>query len=77
MEPRVFYFAKDDSLVELMSVFNDYYSGFIKLSAAAKKYRVYGSFPLDDLPATLSALRQSLPIKIRQLGTLFILIEKS
>lgn len=71
------YLAKDDSLAEIMAVFNDYYSGFIKLSAAAEKYRVYGSFPLDDMQATLSALRQSLPIKIRQLGSLFILIEKN
>ena len=59
-----------------MAAFNHYYSGYIKLSAAAAKYRVYGSFPLNDISAALGALRQSLPIKVRQLGNLFILIEK-
>ncbi|MCP4320651.1 MAG: DUF4880 domain-containing protein [Alteromonadales bacterium] len=71
------YIANDDSLAELMTAFESYYTGYIKISQAAQKIRVYGQFPLDDITATLAALRHSLPVKIRQLSGLFILIEKN
>jgi transmembrane sensor len=67
--------ASDDSLAEVIAAMRPYYSGFIRLSAAAARLRVLGAFPLDDIDNLLLSLEQTMPISVRRFGKLLTMID--
>jgi len=71
------YLAKNESLHSLMQALADYYPGFIRVSEKAKNIKIYGGYPLDDLDKTFATLAQTLPIKVRKLGSLVTFIDVS
>ena len=69
------YLAKNESLHSLTQALVDYYPGFIRVSEKAKNIKIYGGYPLDDLDKTFATLAQTLPIKVRKLGSLVTFID--
>ena len=69
------YLAKNESLHTLTQALADYYPGFIRVADKAKNIKVYGGYPLDDLDKTFATLAQTLPIKMRKLGSLVTFID--
>ncbi|MBK4999953.1 FecR family protein [Pseudomonas sp. S31] len=62
-------------LEDVVAALSDYWHGFIQLSPQAAKLRISGIFPLDDVPFALDALAQSMPIKVKKIGSLWTSID--
>ena len=65
----------DEPLQALVDALRPYQSGVLRISPEAAKVRVFGVFPLDNTPLTLSALAQTLPIKVTRYGPWLTLID--
>lgn len=65
----------DEPLSALVDALRPYQTGLLRISREAAKVRVYGVFALDDTPQTLSALAQTLPIKVTRYGPLLTVID--
>lgn len=66
---------RDEPLGELVEVLRPYHAGWLRISPEAARLRTYGSFPLDDLPRTLKALEETLPVRIQQAAGWFVHID--
>lgn len=67
--------ARDETLGELIEALRAYHPGWLRISAQAARQRVYGSFVLADLPRTLKALEESLPIRVQHAGNWLVNID--
>ena len=65
----------DEPLQALVEALRPYQSGVLRISPEAARVRVFGVFPLDNTPQTLSALAQTLPIKVTRYGPWLTLID--
>ncbi|WP_310936245.1 FecR domain-containing protein [Variovorax sp. UMC13] len=70
--------AHDQTLGEVVDTLRAYRSGFVRITPEAAALRVYGTYALDDTDRALTALGETLPVRIRifQRGWL-VLIERS
>lgn len=65
----------DEPLSALVEALRPYQRGVLRISPEAARVRVFGVFPLDNTPKTLSALAQTLPIKVTRYGPWLTLID--
>ena len=65
----------DEPLSALIEALRPYQTGMLRISPEAARVRVFGVFPLDNTPQTLSALAQTLPIKVTRYGPWLTLID--
>lgn len=63
---RGLFIAHDQPLAELVEALRPYHAGFIRVSARAAGLRLTGRYVLDDVPATLAALADTLPLAVQQ-----------
>lgn len=56
--------AGDLSLRELVGELNRYWPGHISVADEVAELRIFGSFPLHDIPATLRILASSQPVRL-------------
>ncbi len=56
----------DRPLQEIVATLRAYRPGLLRISPAAGRLRVTGSFPLDDSERTLAALAEALPIAVQR-----------
>ncbi len=68
--------VSDQPLSDVIAELRLYSPGFLRVSPEAGALRVHGSFPLDDTDAVLTALAETLPIRIRRAGALWVMIER-
>jgi len=57
------------------SIINQHHSSYLSCHPSIKKLIVMGSFPLDNTPLALSMLQNALPVRTRQITSLWTLIE--
>lgn len=67
--------VRDEPLGEVIDALRPWHAGWLRVSTAAARLPVYGSFALDDLPRTLQALAETLPIQLQQAGPWFSAID--
>lgn len=67
--------ARDEALGDLIEALRAYHPGWLRISPEAARQRVYGSFVLADLPRTLKALEESLPIRVQHAGNWLVNID--
>ncbi|MEG1628143.1 FecR domain-containing protein [Pseudomonas sp.] len=60
--------VRDEPLGDLIEALRPYRAGLLRISPAAARIRVYGSFPLDDSDRTLLSLSETLPISVDSFG---------
>ena len=65
----------DEPLAALVEALRPYQTGMLRISPEAARVRVFGVFPLDNTAQTLSALTQTLPIKVTRYGPWLTLID--
>lgn len=65
----------DEPLSALIEALRPYQTGMLRISPEAARVRVFGVFPLGNTPQTLSALAQTLPIKVTRYGPWLTLID--
>ncbi|TBV10461.1 FecR domain-containing protein [Stutzerimonas kirkiae] len=65
--------VSDQPLAEVIDNLRPYHRGLLRLSPAAAELRVFGVFPLDDVPRSLQALKDILPIHVRHYGPLTLI----
>ncbi|WP_133079702.1 FecR domain-containing protein [Pseudomonas sp. ML2-2023-3] len=65
----------DEPLSALVDALAPYQTGVLRISPEAARVRVFGVFPLDNTAQTLSALAQTLPIKVTRYGPWLTLID--
>lgn len=65
----------DEPLEAVIEALRPYRSGLIRVAPAARPLRVQGVFPLDDSERTLTALGETLPIRISHYGPWLTLID--
>ena len=65
----------DEPLAALVEALRPYQTGMLRISPEAARVRVFGVFPLDNTAQTLSALTQTLPIKVTRYGPWLALID--
>ncbi|WP_437879797.1 FecR domain-containing protein [Pseudomonas sp. LRF_L74] len=65
----------DEPLASVIDALRPYRSGFIRVSPRARNLRVQGVFPLDDPERALTALAETLPIRIERYGGWLTLVE--
>ena len=59
---------QDTSLGELVEILSGYHSGHISVADSVAERRIFGSFPLRDIPATLNMLASSQSLKLRKIS---------
>lgn len=67
----------DEPLSALVEALRPYQTGVLRISPEAARVRVFGVFALDNTAQTLSALAQTLPIKVTRYGPWLTLIDVS
>ena len=67
----------DEPLSALVEALRPYQTGMLRISPEAARVRVFGVFALDNTAQTLSALAQTLPIKVTRYGPWLTLIDVS
>ncbi len=65
----------DEPLSALVDALRPYQTGMLRISPEAARVRVFGVFPLDNTAHTLSALAQTLPIKVTRYGPWLTVID--
>ncbi|KAF1068981.1 MAG: Protein FecR [Pseudomonas citronellolis] len=65
----------DDPLDAVIDALRPYQSGFIRVAPAVREVRVQGVYPLDDPRRTLTALAETLPIRVNRYGPWLTLID--
>lgn len=63
---RGLFIADDQPLSDLVEALRPYHAGLIRLAPKAAALRLTGRYALDDVPATLAALADTLPLAIQQ-----------
>lgn len=64
--------VENGNMLDVVSALKPYYRGLIRLSPEVAALRVFGSFPLTDVPDVLRTLAHTLPITMRQYGNWMI-----
>jgi len=67
--------VEDSPLSEVVEDLRPYHRGFIRLSAAAARLRVFGVFPLSDTEQIWQALAHTLPVRVQRYGGWMITID--
>lgn len=65
----------DEPLSALVDAMRPYQTGLLRISPDAARLRVFGVFPLDNTAHTLSALAQTLPLKVTRYGPWLTVID--
>lgn len=65
----------DEPLSSLIDALRPYQAGVLRISPEAARLRVFGVFPLDNSAHTLSALAQTLPLKVTRYGPWLTVID--
>ncbi|QLF92879.1 FecR domain-containing protein [Pseudomonas sp. ABC1] len=65
--------VSDQPLAQVIDSLRPYHRGLLRLSPTAADLRVFGVFPLDDVPRSLQALQDILPIQVRHYGPLTLI----
>ncbi|WMD18192.1 FecR domain-containing protein [Achromobacter seleniivolatilans] len=66
----------DQPLGELINALRPYRKGYVRISPAAARQRVYGTYPLDDTDRTLNIVAETLPVRVRRYaGGLMVMID--
>ncbi len=73
--PDVSFQARDLSVGELVAELRRYYPGHIGVAGEVADLRVFGSFPLNDIPRSLEALAAAVPVRIRRVLPWWISVE--
>ena len=58
----------DQPLGDLILALRPYRRGYVRISPAAARQRVYGAYSLDDTDRTLAILAETLPVRVRRYG---------
>jgi transmembrane sensor len=66
---------RNEPLGELIQALRPYHPGWLRISPAAARLPVYGSFVLNDLSRTLQALGETLPLHVQRADRLFTAID--
>lgn len=66
----------DESLERVVDALRPYSRGFVRVAPEVRSLRVQGVFPLDDADRTLSALAETLPIRVNRYSPWLTLISK-
>ena len=67
--------ARDLTVGELVAELRRYYPGYITVTSEVTDLRVFGSFPLNDIPRSLDALAAAVPVQIRRVLPWWISVE--
>lgn len=66
----------DQPLGELIAALRPYRRGYVRISPAAARQRVYGTYPLDDTDRTLAIVADTLPVRVRRYaGGMMVVID--
>ena len=65
----------DEPLSSLIDALRPYQTGVLRISPEAARLRVFGVFALDNTAHTLSALAQTLPLKVTRYGPWLTVID--
>ncbi|MNV69847.1 fec operon regulator FecR [compost metagenome] len=58
----------DQPLGDLILALRPYRRGYVRISPAAARQRVYGAYSLDDTDRTLAIVAETLPVRVRRYG---------
>src|SRR5690606_25456128 len=64
--------ARGQPLADVIETLRPYYAGALRVSVAAGGLPVSGTFPLDDVDATLRALEDTMPIRVQRITPWFV-----
>jgi len=67
--------ARDLTLADLVTELGRYYPGHIGVADEVAPLRVFGSFPLNDIPRSLGTLEAAVPVRIRRIMPWWIRVE--
>lgn len=67
--------VQDEPLGVVVAALSRYRSGWLRVSPAAARLRVFGVFPLDDVDRALQALVEVLPIRVSGYGPWLAMID--